>query len=382
MNRLWAEIPLQPGFYKHTGMSHEVRKEIRDFTRDIMNVIGPRTMKKKYPTGNKYRVANDMLKNAYAALKGGRNIEFEFNMENDEENYFLPRFKTFIDEMLATKDINEKYLLVMQYKDNQNRLLTTRRLLTDDTARSIRRQILGDKLLGGSLPGDDFGGSGNDPVPVPFRRLRHVSIIDLNNNRNNPIRVLNQGSFWGWINLNREINLERYMIFNKLKRRERELIGEDNCLIYALRQKGLPQNVLDDMRDSMKCNSFPLSKVGKIAKEYNISLEVLNAHDNKVSYFWVNNDEPIRLLLYNDHYMLNEKITVKPFWLSDTSAIKRRAKPYTLLKVLKAMFEHDMFRRISIGDIIKMQEKKDEIIDLTYDEKKCCHMKKSFTPNK
>jgi hypothetical protein len=80
--------------------------------------------------------------------------------------------------------------------------------------------------------------------------------------------------------------------------------------------------------------------------------------------------------------MLNEEITVKPFWLSDTSAIKRRAKPYTLLKVLKAMFEYNMFRRISIGDVIKMQEKKDEIIDLTFDPKRCCHMKKSFTPNK
>jgi hypothetical protein len=72
------------------------------------------------------------------------------------------------------------------------------------------------------------------------------------------------------------------MIFHQLCRRERNIIGNDNCLIYALRQCQVDKKKLNHMRSTIKCNSFPLSK---IAQEYDISMEVFNEKDMRISSF-------------------------------------------------------------------------------------------------
>ena len=46
-----------------------------------------------------------------------------------------------------------------------------------------------------------------------------------------PQRKKKEGAFWRWI-CKLPINLERYMIFNKLDERTAHLMEDDNCLIY------------------------------------------------------------------------------------------------------------------------------------------------------
>jgi hypothetical protein len=49
-----------------------------------------------------------------------------------------------------------------------------------------------------------------------------------------------------------------------------------------LRKNRVDKNKIDDMRDTMKCNSFSLSKIARITKEYDINMEVLNEKDMEI----------------------------------------------------------------------------------------------------
>jgi hypothetical protein len=166
-------------------------------------------------------------------------------------------------------------------------------------------------------------------------------LIDLNKIKNNLITNLTKGSFGGWITQAKNINLECYMIFRRLDGREWNMIRNDKCLIYAMRQYGVDKNKLDDMRYIMKCNSFSLSK---IPKEYDISIEVSNEKDMKISYFWVIMEEIIKLLLNKNHYILQDKI-FEPY---------NGNKPRSLLKILGKIITKKWFECILIHDIIQI----------------------------
>jgi hypothetical protein len=362
----WNEVPLKIDFYKSTSMPKEVRQEIYEFTRDVASVIGKPPEKKKFPTGSKYQIANEMLTNAYKSLtEKDRTIHFDFSRrENDE--YFFNRFATFIREIINTKTINEKYLLVFKYND-----ITRRRLLTDDTALSILRNLDQQKLAVGYITDEFVEGSGNEPIPIPFRELQTMDIIDLNNSNINNHYNLLEGGFFAWTNKS-NIDLERFMIFKKINRHAKDVIQKDNCLIYAFKMSGLiEQSKIDHMRDTIKSTTFPLKKIEKISREYDINITILNATDMRKHYFWVNNGPIVELLLYKNHYMLNENLTITSFWRKVNI---RRA--YPIHKILEEMFEKNFFTPISIADIINVRDVELELTDLSYDPKLCCHLKK------
>ena len=82
-------------------------------------------------------------------------------------------------------------------------------------------------------------------------------------------RKRKQGSFWKWT-LKFPINLERYMIFNELNDRTIKLMEGDNCLIYACKQYGISQDIIDHMKDIIKTKSFTMSKLKEISKDIDI----------------------------------------------------------------------------------------------------------------
>jgi hypothetical protein len=340
--------------------------------KDVVNVIGPGNLvsKRKYPSrGTHYQVANEMLNNAYEAMRNTkRTITFDFkHLPRDERDYFYSRFQTFIDEIISTKTINEKYLLIFEYH-NRGRKITSRKLLTDDTAIDIQRHI-SNGTFGIRLHADGaFMNSNDDPHQVPSQELDKLTIIDLNTSTDNPMRHLHEGAWWSWLNKSK-FNLERYMIFKKLGRRERHIIGEDNCLTYAIRQTHRYDGVLNRMNDYMFSKCFPVSKIkDKISKEFGINIVIHNADQNDVrcEYALVNNGEPIELLLYKGHYMLYEKVDGIP-----------------LLRLLKEIFDRGLFEPISVKDLATISPPKDVIPDdLRYNMKECCHLKKTWTPPK
>ena len=223
-----------------------------------------------------------------------------------------------------------------------------------------------------------------------------------------------QGSFWKWT-CNLPINLERYMIFNKLDERTIKLMEEDNCLIYACKQYGVSQDIIDHMKDIIKTKSFTMSKLKEIANDTNIGfyLEEVNGRHHKIG---PQDGVVIPLLLMNEHYMLNEKVKISPYFIkhyeeiiADPVAKKKkmesmmtiiRKRPingkmyyvgenheYPLKLILKTLFEYNYFTPIKMGDYLTYAStlykyKLDPIDDLEYNPRFCCRLKKKWTKSR
>ena len=131
---------------------------------------------------------------------------------------------------------------------------------------------------------------------------------------------------------------------------------------------------------------------------------------NGDSYYIGNGSHNVSLLLYYNHYMINERVKVSPyyikhrdeinrdrnvrFWkLQDRILINRRNKCYyekgkdfSLRKVFLALFEVNAFKPISAGDYMAFNslicfENIDPIKELDYDPKMCLRLKEPHLPS-
>ena len=202
------------------------------------------------------------------------------------------------------------------------------------------------------------------------------------------------------------INLERQMIFNTINAKTTEAIEGDNCLIYACKMAGVPETKLNHMRNVIKIRSFSLAKLGVIADECEIRFSVIDG-DSKTFCVGPINGTPINLLLYEGHYMLNERIPISPFFIKHHNEIirshqtrwwtmeeklrtkgkrangdfvKPEKKDFKLITVLKAIFSVGGFKEIRYGDYMTYASslyasKLKAMVDLEYDPRYCCKLK-------
>ena len=219
------------------------------------------------------------------------------------------------------------------------------------------------------------------------------------------------GSFWKWT-LNLPINLERYMIFNELNDRTVKIMEEDNCLIYACKQYGLPQDIIDHMKDIIKCKYFRMTKLKQIAEETGVSFYVEEKHCRHHQYGSKDNKYNVPLLLFENHYMLNERVKISPYYVkhineinADRLASKRPLETrqlidrikmkkgkeyyaydqpdYPLRLILKTIFEVGGFTPIKMGDYLTYAStlykfKLDPFETLDYNPSFCCRLKKPY----
>ena len=220
-------------------------------------------------------------------------------------------------------------------------------------------------------------------------------------------RTIKGGSFWKWL-LKLPINLERYMIFNELDKRTAKLMEEDNCLIYACKQFGLAQDIIDHMKDIIKVKHFSLSKLKEIAKETGVTF-LVEEKDGRKHTQGDGKGIIVPLLLYQNHYMINERVKISPYyvrhiyeinadskaskWIPEKRQIIDRTRvingrtyyafdqqDYPLKLVLKTIFEVGGFEPLKMGDYMTYatslyKYKLDPIEDLEYNPKFCCRLK-------
>ena len=216
-----------------------------------------------------------------------------------------------------------------------------------------------------------------------------------------------QGSFWRWT-CTIPINLERYMIFNELNERTIRLMEEDNCLIYACKQFGVDQDIIDHMKDIIKTKSFTMSKLKEIAQDTGVGfyLEEVNGRHHKIG---PQDNIVVPLLLMNEHYMLNEKVRISPYFIKHyyeiiADPVSKKKKPeslvnvtrkreingkmyyvgenkeYPLKLILRTLFECECFAPIKMGDYLTYAStlykyKLDPIDSLDYNPRFCCRLK-------
>ncbi len=223
-------------------------------------------------------------------------------------------------------------------------------------------------------------------------------------------RTIKSGGFWKWI-CKLPINLERYMIFNELDSRTAALMEEDNCLIYACKQYGLSQDIIDHMKDIIKVKHFSLSKLKEIAADTGITF-IVEEKDGRKHIQGDNKGITIPLLLFENHYMLNERVKISPYYIKhihEINADKNASKwdinkkqiidrlrnkngrlyysfdqpDYPLKLVLKTIFECNGFEPIKMGSYITYASslykyKLDPIDTLEYNPKFCCRLKEEW----
>ena len=221
-------------------------------------------------------------------------------------------------------------------------------------------------------------------------------------------RKKKQGSFWKWT-LNFPLNLERYMIFNKIDDRTIKLMEADNCLIYACKQFGLPPDIIDHMKDIIHTKSFTMSKLKEISKDVNIGFYIEEGKNGLHHKIGNQDGIVVPLLLMNDHYMLNERVKIAPYYikhyyeiLQDSLAMKKPQNErqlickrrcihnkmyyvteytdYPLKLVLKTLFKYNCFEPIKMGDYYTYAStlykyKLDPIDNLDYNPKYCTRKK-------
>jgi len=112
------------------------------------------------------------------------------------------------------------------------------------------------------------------------------------------------------------------MIFQSINERSVKAIEWDNCLIYACKMAGVDEVKLNHMRNIIKIRSFNLAKLSIIADECELSFTVVDGSSSK-SFKIGSGGTHISLLLYEGHYMINERIPVSPYFIQHASEVMR-----------------------------------------------------------
>ena len=214
-----------------------------------------------------------------------------------------------------------------------------------------------------------------------------------------------EGRFWKWCLTFKEIDLSRYMIFHKLGKEEVNKIERDNCFIYACAMAGLNDNVLDDLRYNIQKRSIATSDITKAAEACDLKIRIKSADGH--NYCIGNGSQNVKLLLMYNHYMVNERVKVSPYYIKHRDEINsdkvakywkledrmlickksngyyRKGHDFSLRKVLLALFDVGAFKPITTGDYMTFNslicfEKIDPIKDLNYNAKYCCRLKEPW----
>ena len=222
-----------------------------------------------------------------------------------EKQYLFEHLPEVIYKLLDSINFNtEKWLVTYQYKDHFKT-----KPLDDITERYLRDQVKHDleEHLHDYFEYDlDY-----DFFPCAIQSLTKLHFINLTQS---PKHKKAEGKFWRWLLKGfNELNLDRFMIFKKLDKETVKLINRENCFVYACRMAGLSNDLVNDMLYSIHKRSVSHADVSKIASECDLRLHVKEPNKS----YWVNEkgSHEVRLVLIHNHYMIDERVNVSPYYI-------------------------------------------------------------------
>lgn len=464
-----------------------LEKDQKEFIASMMNRPIEPSAKKKNASE---RLAREQLGKAQGAINKGNPSAIDFDLtgfDNIAKQYFFDRVGDVIKNLLESIDLEDQWTVYYEYGGDVNSVYGTLREDTSEmswkhrTLDSITSQFLLDQVEDELKDNrervvyNDEYDSGRSFFPISIKSLTQLRFVneskvgvrgraysgkltvkdfssrtafkvyqDLVDSgadktvidkflKKSLIRNKRGGKFWRWHNTLPEVNLEKYMIFNRLDQRTVQIVERDNCFVYACKMAGVGDDVLDEMRKCIKKRSFGIADIEEVAISCWLSFEIkttthkvhvdakairkkllsgssskkellerLTASGNRER-----EDDPmlIKLLLIRDHYMFNERVPVSPYYILHRDEIlndklvrywkredrlrivKREGKYYqrggesfSLHKVLDAMFEAGAFKPITSGEFMTFNslicfENIDPIKKLEYSERFCCRLK-------
>ena len=344
----------------------------------------------------------------------------EFNLTKMKHlDYFFDNLIDVLYELLDTIELDkDKWIIQYDYGSGWKG-----KTLDSIAEKALRNQI--EKELEDASYDYQFDEHDYDIFPFGIRSLKKLSIINYSKIKDYRLqrdlkklgiiipkdgsqkqkRNKREGRFWKWYLNYREIDLSRFMIFHKLNKEEVHIIERDNCFIYACAMSGLDMKILDDLRYNIQKRSIATTDITKAAKECDLRIRV--KLENGKSYYVGNGSHNINLLLMKNHYMVNERVKVSPYYVKHRDEINsdriakfwkledrmriigkhngyyEKGSTFSLRKVLLALFEVNAFTPISTGDYMTFNslicfEKINPIKNLEYSPKFCCRLKQPW----
>ena len=313
-----------------------------------------------------------------------------------EKQYLFEHLPDVIYRLLDEINFNtEKWLVSYKYKDHYKM-----KPLDEVNERYLRNQVeheLREHLHDYFEYNLDY-----DFFPCGIQSLTKLQFINLNQS---PKRKKREGRFWKWLLKGfDEINLSRFMIFNKLDKQAVELINKENCFVYACRMAGLSNELIDDMCYSIHKRSISGADVSDVAKKHDLKIHIKES--NKSYTINPNGTHEIKLVLMNNHYMVDERVNVSPYYIKHkqeimthpiarywkredkmriinkegSQYIKSPSNSFSLRKVIQALFDVKAFEPITMNEYRAFTslicfENIDPIKSLDYEPKLCCRLK-------
>ena len=400
-NRL---LEINPDLYP---TKHKLSDEQKSFIKSLMNLpldIKPATNR---DTRQNDSIAKQMLGIAKSKIRNKKrqpikSLDFDVSLlrNESERQYFYEHLPNVINELLDSIDFNTEHWMV--YYKYENTWKT--RTLDNITEQYLKDQIKND--LQEHLHDFVEYGADYDFFPVMIQQLTQIRFINIDEVETTaqPTRKKREGRFWRWLLKGfPEIHLERFMIFNQLNDDAANIIQRDNCFIYACKMAGLSEETLNDMRYSIQKRSMSHKDIERVAHEHDLKLHIKSPTHSY--YINAKGTHEVRIVLMHNHYMIDEKVDVSPYYIlhkkeitchpiarhwskenqmqidgkSKGSFTKCKSK-FSLRKVIDALFKVNAFKPISMNDYrvyasLVCFENVEPIKSLEYDARYCCRLK-------
>lgn len=218
-----------------------------------------------------------------------------------------------------------------------------------------------------------------------------------------------EGGFWKYY-VNLPIDLTRYQIVNSLSEENGKIISRDSCLVYAMIQAGVDDDVINEARSLIRTRTMPQSKLADlsvlIGVDFKVTVVYLDADFNRTTthdkvYTYYCGRQPkyfVDLLLVNGHYMLNEKVPITTYYIENYDKIKdvvpleeqprvcyingssyRLTKDKTsLVNILIAIYKNGYAIPITHGDLLSYKYLNEyqlpDFSSLDFDVSTCCKL--------
>ena len=399
-------LAMNPDLY--TSKKH-LTKEQKTFINQLINMpldTKPIISRKTRQTNS---IAKQMLGLASSKIRNKnrkpiKSIDFDLNLlrTEQERNYFFEHLPDVIYQLLDTINFNTEHWTVY-YKYDSSWKTRTLDSITEQYMRDQVKFDLQEHLHDFYEYGTDY-----DFFPVMIQKLtliRFINIDQMNPPHGNGTKQKHEGKFWRWLLKGfPEINLERFMIFNKLDKHAAQLIQRDNCFVYACQMAGLSDDLINDMRYSIHKRSMTHHDLNTIANNHDLKIHIKEPDRS----YCINPSGSIlvKLVLMFNHYMINEKVNVSPYYILHKKEIQTDSKTrywskddkmriigkvngyyqksltnqFSLRKVIDALFQVKAFEPITMNDYrayasLVCFENIDPIKSLEYDARYCCKLK-------
>ena len=220
-------------------------------------------------------------------------------------------------------------------------------------------------------------------------------------------RATPDGGFFPYINRSR-VDLRPYQIFSSVNKKN----YKDNCFVYACIQSGvfneeeinhlrftvqtktLPNNRINEIAQQFKCNFI----VRRIEEKYGTRHAAQRMIDTRKKEWGKGFERCVDLILYKEHYMINQKVPATTFYLEHAEELEKKftelpLKQIMLIKgiskgkptfqedgsypmaIFRKMFELKLFEEIKMCemDILGTTEydKLNDYVELNYNEQLC-----------